>query len=469
MPEITISFSETSRKNVILQIEQISDYNFLFAEEWLSDELISGSYINTPLETVLQDIFLDTAINFFILDGRTVVLTRNSIIRDRLPQSFYRDPTLRAQPTALPEEVETTSVPYLEERPDGVANLETIRIGKVNRNLRQKRFTLRGKVSNQSTGEPIANLAIVVRGSTLGTSTNNGGFYTIELPAGASILQTKAIGIETVEKRVIMYNNGSLDFSLNESVEQLDEVIVESDITQNVEEVVTGVVKLDVEEIKTIPLVLGERDIFKTAITLPGITNAGEGSSGFNVRGGKTDQNLILLDEAVIYNPSHFFGVFSALNPFTAGDVTIYKGNIPSEYGGRLSSVFDYSTKDANTQKFAGEAAIGPVTSSLALEIPVVNEKSGILVGGRSTYSNWILRSLDDESLNNSEASFYDAIVKYNDKLDEKNSIAATGYFSKDAFSITSDSIYSYSNRLLSLKWSRRLNKKKRFECSAHQ
>ncbi len=207
-------------------------------------------------------------------------------------------------------------------------------------------------------------------------------------------------------------------------------------------------------------MVLGERDVLKVATTLPGISTAGEGSSGFNVRGGKADQNLMLLDNAVIYNPTHFFGIFSALNPFTTGELDIYKGSIPAEFGGRLSSVFDIKTKNGNNQKFSGEGAIGPVTSNLTLEIPVVKDKSSLIVGGRGTYSDWILKQIDEESLQNSEASFYDAIAKYNHQINDNNSIETTGYFSKDVFSISSDSTYSYSNALFSFKWNHIFNDK---------
>jgi len=207
-------------------------------------------------------------------------------------------------------------------------------------------------------------------------------------------------------------------------------------------------------------LVLGEQDILKVAIALPGISTAGEGASGYNVRGGRTDQNLILLDNGVIYNPTHFFGIFSALNPFSTGSAEIYKGNIPAEFGGRLSSVFDIKTKDGNTKKFSGEASIGPVTSNVVLETPIIKDKAALLVGGRGTYSNWILRSLDDEQLINSTASFFDVVAKYNHSINENNEIEATGYFSRDAFSITSDSIFDYSNRLVSLKWDHKFNDK---------
>ncbi len=456
--KITISYNNTQRHEVLLQLEQVADINFYYDRQWLGSDLISGTYNSTPLSEILEDIFDDTLVNFFFLDVQTVILTQNVVIKDELHQSFYKD-SIEAS-NADTHEIQSTPAFYLTEKDDRNSKIETIRIGKEQKTTRQNTYTLSGTVRNKLTGEPIQNLAIIEKGGTNGVSTNVNGFYQIELSAGLNSIQTKAIGIETIEKKVIMYNDGQLDFSLNDNVEQLDEVVVESNRLKNVETVVTGVVEINVAEIKTIPLVLGERDILKTAITLPGITNAGEGAAGYNVRGGGTDQNLILLDDAVLYNPSHFFGIFSALNPFTTGAVIIYKGSIPAEYGGRLSSVFDINTKDGNTEKFTGEVSIGPVTSNLTLEIPIVKEKSSIILGGRSTYSDWILNALDEESLKNSKASFFDIIAKYNDRINETNTISATGYYSKDSFSITSDSVYSYSNRLFSLKWNRKLNDK---------
>ena len=457
-PTISLAFTEKSRKEVLLQIEELTRYRIFFSEEWLSDEAVSGSYTNSPLSTVLTDLFKDTLLNFYISEEGFVVLTRNTIIRDQLPSSFYPDSISTISADSLQIPAVSNIYPTQEEL--GNRRMETVRIGKEQQNLRRQNFMLSGFVRNAVTNEPIPNLALIVKKSKKGTTTKADGSYEIELAAGPHIIQTQAIGIESVEKRVIMFNNGQLNFQLSESVEKLEEVVVESNRTQNVEKVVTGVVELEIAEIKNIPLVLGERDILKTAITLPGISNAGEGASGYNVRGGGTDQNLILLDDAVIYNPSHFFGIFSALNPFTSGKVTIYKGSIPSSYGGRLSSVFDINTKNASTEKFGGEASIGPVTSNLTLETPLVKGKSGLLVGGRSTYSNWILRSLDEPSLSNSTASFFDVVGKYNDSISANNNISAMAYYSRDAFSITSDSIYSYSNRLFSLKWNHKINER---------
>ena len=456
-PKISISFESSNIKDVLRDIEKITDYRFFYVAEWLGDRIVTGSYNNVALSLVLKDIFKDTIINYYVFERNKIILTRNNIILDELPKDFFgaKDEIIVDR-----DEIEVNPLFYSEERSMRTAKIETVRIGKQDRNNRQQRFTLTGIAKNAITSKPISEMAIVVKGTNIGTATDANGFYQLELPAGLNNLETSALGIEPTKRKVIIYNNGQLNFNLHESFEQLDEVVVKSNRDRNVEQAVTGVTILEVAKIKNIPLVLGERDILKVAITLPGISTAGEGAAGYNVRGGRADQNLILLDNAVIYNPSHFFGIFSALNPFTTGDVSIYKGSIPAEYGGRLSSVFDISTKDANTQKFSGEASIGPVTSNLMLETPIVKDKSGFLIGGRATYSDWILRTLDEEELNNSKASFYDVVAKYNHTINENNELKATAYYSKDNFSITSDSVYDYSNRLLSLKWDHKFNDK---------
>lgn len=453
--KITINFNNSSKLKVVKQLEELSNYNFYFVEDWLDEKPISGQYNNASLSLILNDIFKNTVINYYILPNNKVILTLNSLIHDSLPDGFFGN--LEKE---LTEYNETKPVFYNEETTLNNSAIETVRIGKESTNISKKEYTLTGYIKNSSTKEPIPNLALVVINKNRNAVTDIDGFYSIKLPPGVNYIETKALGIETVKKKVIIYNNGVLNFNLREDSELLDEVIIEANKERNIKEAITGVTQLKVEEIKSIPLVLGERDILKVATTMPGIKTAGEGSSGYNVRGGKEDQNLILLDNAVLYNPSHFFGIFSALNPFTSGDVNIYKGNVPAEYGGRLSSVFEINTKNGNTQNFSGEASIGPVTSNLTLEIPVVKDKSSLIIGGRGTYSDWILKNIDDESIKNSEASFFDIVAKYKHQINDDNSIEATGYYSKDGFSITSDSLYSYNNRLLSLKWDHNFNKK---------
>ena len=451
---ITIDFVDLKKIEVIELIESNSNYRFYFVNQWLDSTRISGSFEKASIETVLDSIFTNSSINYYLSNDNKIILTQNNIIRPTLPKNFFKSETIE-----IPEE----DVPVLlveDINPNQVKKAEVVRIGKENLNSKKSSYVLSGVVRNVTTGRPIPNLVINVSNRNLNTVTDSRGFYSLSLPAGLNVIVTKALGIEDSTKRVILYNDGKLNFDLAEVSELLDELVIQADQDRNVKEALTGVSQIKIEEIKTIPLVLGERDILKVATTLPGIKTAGEGASGYNVRGGNTDQNLILLDDGIIYNPSHFFGIFSALNPFTTGDVKIYKGNIPAEYGSRLSSVFDIKTKVTNTEKFAGEASIGPVTSNLTLETPLKQGKSSLLVGGRGTYSNWILRSLDNEELKRSKASFYDVIAKFSSTIDEKNTINATAYYSDDEFSITSDSLYSYSNRLASLSWRHKINAK---------
>ena len=455
--KISISFENEDLKSVLNKIEQKTDYHFYYSKNWLGTELFNENFSNVSVKTVLDVILKNTNLNFFIYKNSKIILTQNNSIHNELPEFFFG--LAENEKSEAIVETKKSTVFYNNEKLSRFKKSEIVRIGKENRNNTQNKNKLTGIVKNSKTGIPISNLAIVVVNKNISTTTDRDGKYEIVLPVGLNILQLSALGIENVQKPVLIYNNGNLDFELNDSFEMLDEVVLKSNKGRNVVKAIAGITQIEVSKIKTIPLVLGERDILKVATTLPGISTAGEGSSGYNVRGGKSDQNLILLDNAIIYNPSHFFGIFSALNPFSTGQVNIYKGNIPAEFGGRLSSVFDINTKNGNTEKFTGEASIGPVMSNLTLEVPIVKDKSSLLVGGRSTYSDWILKSLDDESLKNSNAKFYDLIVKYNHNIDDKNTVKVSGYYSKDEYSITSDSLYSYSNRLFSLKWDHKINK----------
>ena len=457
----SFQFSNKSILEVLETIEKESDVVFYYDSKWFYGQTVSGNFNQSTLSEILEEIFKETTLNFFQYDDYKIILTQNSIIYKELPEGFFG----REEVDSLAEisnVISVTSNPVFSniEANKGKEISRTVRIGKENLSDNRTTFTISGYARTADQNQPISNLSIILNDKNSGTVTNDNGYYKLEVPAGTSIIKTSSLGIEPSTTRIIVYNDGNLNFDLAESVEFLDEVTVEANASKNVEEAISGSTELVVEETKNIPLVLGERDVLKVATTLPGISTAGEGAAGFNVRGGSTDQNLILLDNAVMYNPSHFFGIFQAINPFTTKDLKILKGGIPAEYGGRLSSVFDITSKDSNTEKIAGEAAIGPVTSNLALEIPVVKGKSGLMLGGRGTYSGWILRSLKEESLNNSEASFYDAVAKYSHSINEKNTVKAMGYYSSDAFSITSDSIFGYNNRLMSLQWDHQFNEK---------
>ncbi|AIZ42737.1 TonB-dependent receptor [Cellulophaga baltica] len=451
--KISLEVNDLSLSDIILEIENRTEYNFYFLKEWFTSEKKSFSFKEISIKELLDVLFEGTDINFLFYENDKIILSQNNLIYTELPSDFF-------DVTYSQKDKKVISYQSLRSGNQNIKQqrIETIRIGKQNFNSSKKTYIISGIVLNSQTKEPIPNLTITDDASTFAVITDLDGSYVLKLPLGEHLLEFRSIGVENVKKRIIIYNDGVLNLNLKEGFEQLNEVIVQANAHTNIEETISGTVGIDVEQSKNIPIILGERDVLKVATTIPGISTTGEGSTGFNVRGGKTDQNLILFDDAVIYNPQHFFGIFSALNPFAIGSIKIYKGNIPSEFGGRLSSVFDIKTKASNTSKFSGEASVGPVTSNVLLEIPVVKEKSSILIGGRGAYSNWILNSIDEVSLNNSSASFYDVVATYNHRINDNNNFRITGYGSKDDYSISTDSVYTYTNRLISLKWNHRFS-----------
>jgi len=459
LENLSVHFERVPLKNAILEIEKKSELAFYFDEDWLKNHFVTLDLQNESLRKVLNGIFENTNINFLIEDQK-VILVNNSYIITQLPDNFFN---VRTQEKREHEK----SAPIFQEQfvsSNEVQNRKLLTIGKQGANASNKMFALSGVVKNARTGEPLQNLSISTLDRSKYAITDSEGHFSIKLPYGMNRLETNLLGFEKIRQDVIIYGDGNMDLNLNENTESLEEVVVKSKKDANVRDAVVGVTNIDIQSIKTIPLVLGERDVLKVATTMPGIKTAGEGASGFNVRGGRVDQNLILLDNAVLYNPSHFLGFFSAVNPFTTGKMEIFKASIPAEYGGRLSSVFNIETKPGNTDKFSGEGSVGPITANLALELPVIKGKSSLITGFRATYSDWILRSLKEERLKNSEASFYDGIVKYKHDFNPNNSFKTTVYFSKDRFSITSDSVFDYQNRLVSLEYDHTLNEKNRAE-----
>lgn len=461
---LSFEFKDVNRISAIKTIEASTTYKFYFDPVWMETDksLISGSYNNTTIELLLEKIFNKTNLNFYILKNK-IILTKNSIIYDKLATNYFSSATPDDQ---TEEPNETIEEPIFHQQYDTVNdakhknNSAITFIGKESKTESKTNSTLSGYIKNAITGKYESNVSLKIRNKNISTVTDNNGYYKLQVPSGINVLEIQSLIHKKATRTLMVYDNGQLDLELYDNVNLLDDVIIKGNGPKKVETVISGVTTIDIEGIKNIPLILGERDIFKVASTLPGIKTAGEGSAGFNVRGGKEDQNLILLDNATLYNPQHFLGFFSAINPYTASKATIYKGSIPAEFGGRLSSVFDVTTKSANTEKLTGEGGIGPVMGNIAIGTPIVKGKSSLLAGVRATYSGWILRSLKEESVQKSQASFYDGTIKYSHKIDRNNTVESTVYYSHDDFSITSDSLYKYNNRLASLNWNHSFNAK---------
>ena len=314
----------------------------------------------------------------------------------------------------------------------------------------QEKYTLSGTISEASSNETLIGVNILFPEINSGTVTNEYGFYSITLPEGNYKMIITYLGYQDITETIDLTSDRKRDFSLLEKLESLEEVI----ITENVERMSIrkpemSVNKLAVSTIKKIPVLLGEADVIKAITLLPGVTNAGEGSSGFNVRGGAADQNLILLDEAIIFNSSHLFGFFSVFNPDAIKDVKLFKGGIPSRYGGRVSSVLEIFQKEGNSKELKVNGGLGLVASRLLIEGPIVKDKAAFLVGARTSYAHWFLPLFDIDN----SASFYDLNTKLNYRINDNNSIFLSGYFGRDNFSISDSFINTYGNAVGNFRW----------------
>ena len=314
----------------------------------------------------------------------------------------------------------------------------------------QQKHTISGTVYDKKGNETLIGATIYFPDLSVGTTTNEYGFYSITISKGTHNISVSYLGFSDESKIIELNDKTSLDFYLSEMSQALDEVVIQTDIEKiNIKSTQMSVNKLTSKTIKQIPVVLGESDIIKSIILLPGVTSAGEGASGFNVRGGAADQNLILLDEAIVFNSSHVFGFFSVFNPDVIKDVKLFKGGIPSKYGGRLSSVLDIYQKEGNNKDFKLTGGIGLISSRILAEGPLKKEKSSFLIGGRSSYAHLFLPLID----NDNKAYFYDLNTKVNYRLNKKNNIFLSAYFGKDVFGINNSFINKYGNAVTNIRW----------------
>ncbi|WP_233565327.1 TonB-dependent receptor [Aquimarina sp. AD10] len=316
--------------------------------------------------------------------------------------------------------------------------------------ISQEKFTLSGTISESSSNETLIGVNVIFPEVGKGVVTNEYGFYSITLPQGNYKLQVSYLGFKDIVQQINLNEDKKINFQLNESSEMLDEVIITEKAEKiNIKKPQMSLNKLSASTIKQIPVVLGEADVIKSIILLPGVTSGGEGASGFNVRGGAADQNLILLDEATIFNSSHLFGFFSVFNPDAIKDIKLYKGGIPAKYGGRVSSVLDIYQKEGNSKNYKLSGGLGAVSSRLLAEGPIVKDKGAFLIGGRASYAHLFLPLFDNDNI----AYFYDLNTKLNYKLNDNNNIYLSGYFGRDVFRIDESFENIYGNTVLNLRW----------------
>ena len=318
----------------------------------------------------------------------------------------------------------------------------------------QEKVTINGYIKDANNGETLIGATCFVKGPNVGATSNEYGFYSVTVDSGTYEIEFSYLGFQTLNQKIDLSISVKMDIELLEEATTIDEIVITAEQEdKNVTDVEMSTNKLDVATIKKMPSLLGEVEIIRSIQLLPGVSSVGEGASGFNVRGGSIDQNLVLLDEAPVFNSSHLFGFFSVFNPDAVKDVKLYKGGIPSRYGGRLSSILDVRMKEGNNKNLSVNGGIGFIFSRLAIEAPIVKDKSSFIIAARRSYIDVLSKPFLNEENSGSALNFYDLTLKTNYKISEKDKLFLSGYLGRDNFVFGEQAGFSWGNSTGTLRW----------------
>ena len=435
---------------VLQQVQQQTRYRFY----WIASET-EGINVNVntdakDIHQLMKALLKGTDLKYTVHSDHTVFLLKDKTLVE-VPPLFTQEKgsTLEGNQELL-----------LSDKQKATSSNKIYTVGRPGSNSNQKTMELKGVITSFKTGEPVAGVNMVVKNPTWSAAVSDAnGHYVLKVPQGEVDIEITGIGVIDTHRRLMVYENGTLDIELEDKMQTLEEVTVTANKIENVRGVQMGVQTLAAEDMKTIPTAFGELDVIKVVQALPGVKTMGEASSGLNVRGGSTDQNLIQWNEGTIYNPTHLFGFFSAFNGSIVQDMELYKGSIPAQYGGRISSVLDINSRRGNKQKYQGEISLGLLTSSLALEGPIKKDKTSLLLAGRTTYSDWMLNLLPEKShYRDGKAGFYDTNLLLSHQFSQKDNLYISGYYSHDRFNFLEEEKYEYTNANASLQWAHLFN-----------
>jgi len=453
---INAHFENISFPAFVEAIEPGSGYHFYYDKEELDSFRITIQAAGLTLEQLLDSLFQKTLFHFAADSTGRVFITKRFVIHPRLPAGFFNASGAGDNRTVnplLPDE----EAPEKETLKASAEN-KIYEIGARGGKSSGAYATVAGYIRDGKSGEAIIGASVYADTPAIGVITDQYGYYSLSLPRGRRMLRVSSAGMKDTQRQLLVHADGKLVIEMQEYVSSLKTVVVSAEKASNTKSLQMGVSRLTIKAIKQVPVVFGEADILKVVLTLPGVTSVGEAASGFNVRGGSTDQNLILFSDATIYNPSHLFGFFSAFNPDVVKGIELYKSAIPEKYGGRLSSVLDVTGRDGNSKKWSGNIGLGPLTSKITIEGPIKKETTTLVAGFRTTYSDWLLRALPQDDYRNSQAGFYDANLRISHTINAKNTLYLTGYMSNDRFNLRNDTTYTYSNRNANIKWKHHFN-----------
>lgn len=411
------------------EIEKKQPVRFYFLGEWIEGITLDDSFTGKTLREVLDELFLGSDLNVVEVNRFAVVLVK--------------DPTQALQRNTM---INTA----VRER----KKIEKVSIGDPKKAKAKQRVTLTGVVTDAKSNEPLVGVNVLVSDIQVGAVTNAEGRFELRMPNGNHVLNFSYINFEDKVIDLSIYADGDASLQLEEMPTILEEIVVQDKAAREITTSRIGQTQISIREIKRAPALLGEVDLIKQIQVLPGVTTAGEAASGFNVRGGGVDQNLILYDGLPVFNSSHVFGFFSSFNAEAVRDVSFYRGGIPAEYGGRVSSVLDIRSKEGDYEKWRAGGGIGMISSNLFVSGPIKKEKTSVAASLRTTYSDWLINTVKTNyvDLQNSSVSFYDGAVKLAHSFTDNTKLTVSGYASNDQFRLQGDTTYSWANALGSVR-----------------
>jgi len=437
-------------------IEKVIPVKIYFSDSWVDSLYVSVNEESETLNDLLKKSLSGGGLYFFVDDEGKVILSKGYPLKGSFGREYLNH--LKSKYSEI--SANTIQRPVEEAGDNGISeDFRLFTLGRPSMVRSDGNAELGGTVYDLR-GEPVAGAVVYVEKLKAGVITNNSGYYNLTVPAGEYRIEYRMVGMRLAVRNVRIWSDGNLDVTLSENTSQLDEVIISAERENIVKNVRIGIEKIDTKVIKQIPMGLGEADIIKSSLLLPGVQTVGEASAGFNVRGGNTDQNLVLLDFAPIINSSHFFGFFSSFNSDLVSNVTLYKNGTPAKFGGRISSVMDIAPLEGQTDKVRISGGISPVTGRIMAQGPIFNEKYSFVAGARTTYSDWLLGMLGDQKLSKSSAGFYDLQGTFIAHPDEKNTFSLSAYRSNDKFDYYRENAFRYGNAAATLKWKHVFNPK---------
>ena len=441
---ISLHISNGSFGDMVSEIERQTTYRFFFDPTEVENVNVSVNVNDQAIDNLLQSVLVAAGLQYVIDPSGNIIITKNKSI-----SSTWEHKTAG-------EDLATRYEPAIDDERNALFKArKTYIIGHPSAQSSTRKSNLAGYVKTVA-GIPLVGASVAVQDTPYGTITDNTGRYTLTLSPGVYKIQFTSVGMKTTQRNIQLHSTGTMNVEMDVEVTKLEEVVVTGERTSTVRGLQMGTERLSTQNLKYIPSTFGETDVLKAVLTLPGVKTIGEASSGFNIRGGSADQNLILLNESTVFNPFHFFGFFSSFNAESIQDVELHKSVMPARYGGRLSSVLKITSIKGDKQKVKGTAGLGLITSRINVEGPIIKDKTSFNVGARTTYSDWIFNLLPASSgYKNTEASFHDFNVTLDHQMNASNGLTFYGYFSKDKSNLNTDTSYNYTNRNFSLQWTR--------------